>query len=131
MKSSSKAILWVLLVFVVGAGVGGTLTLLIVRARLISVGLIDPNQRRGQLREGVAFRQMLRQLDLDPQQEESVRAILQEARRGYQQAEKDKNQRLRQERRRTLAEIRKLLNPEQQRKLDSFLEGRRRKLNDN
>lgn len=124
MKSSSKALLWVLLVFVVGVGVGATATFLVVRARLINAGVIDPSQRRGQLREGSAFRQMLSQLDLDAEQETAVRAILQETRRGYVRIEKEKNQKLRLERRQAIQEIRRLLNPEQQAKLDEFLRGR-------
>ncbi len=122
MKGSSKALIWVLLVFLVGAAFGGVTTFLIVRARILAnLGANAGGEDRLPRREGLILRQMLRQLDLTPRQEVEVRRILEDTRLKYQEIQRGRAEQLRQERRRTLDEIRKLLDPAQEEKLDEFL----------
>lgn len=127
MKSSSKALIWVVLVFLVGAAFGGTLTFILIRSRLAAVTKISERTQQTR-REGI-LREMLRRLDLDPEQETQVRRILEDTHARYEDIEKSKIQQLRQERRQTLRQIRQLLRPEQKQKLDAFLKelARRRK----
>ncbi len=121
MKGSTKAILWVILVFATGAIFGSVVSFLAVKNRVVET----VNRSRGPgpdtTREQRFLQRMLRQLDLDSEQEKEMRVILERSRQRVKSLEGDQRQRLRQVRHETMREIRGVLRPEQQDKLEDFL----------
>lgn len=127
MKSVNKAALWVLLVFLVGAAFGGALSFfwLDQRTKLENQGRARfPRDRSG------ALNRMLRNLDLDPEQEKQVRKILESAGNQQREIHRQNNQRLRKNRRQTLTAVQDVLKPAQQRKLREFMQQLQRRRND-
>ena len=127
MKILNRAALWVLLVFLVGTAFGGALSFFWLHHRM-KVEDLDrahfPRVRRGVLNR------MLRNLDLDPEQEKQVRQILESAGSQQKEIRREHSRRLRRNRRQTLDAIREVLKPEQQRKLQEFMQQLRRWRND-
>ena len=64
---------------------------------------------------------MIRQLDLDQEQEKKLRKILEESRQQQKQVERRRFQNVRRIRRQTIREIRSILEPDQVDKLNGFL----------
>ncbi|MFQ5741167.1 MAG: hypothetical protein ACE5JX_19360 [Acidobacteriota bacterium] len=120
MKGSSKAVLWVLLVFVIGAAFGTTATFLLIRSRILAQGLGVGNPL---IRppDGRLFKRMLRRLDLDTEQERQIRQTLEQSRARYRVVGRETNGRLKEIRRETLSQIRSVLRPDQVLKLNNFL----------
>ncbi len=145
MRTSSRALIWVVLVFAAGILFGTALTLIIVRPnrslgadipatpppQIDSPAESQPLSPAGPRREQLT-RRLLRQLQLDATQEESVRKILEESRLRQQAVNRDRQQELVRIRRRTLREIHAVLQPEQQERLEQLLRrlNRRRQLRD-
>ncbi len=73
---------------------------------------------------------MLRNLDLDPEQEKQVRKILESAGNQQREIHRQNNQRLRKNRRQTLTAVQDVLKPAQQRKLREFMQQLQRRRND-
>jgi len=147
MQNSTRALLWVLLVFLIGTAFGAAVIKLSQRSRLVADDAPPPAQvrdeapfdpspegRRGNrsgalgLAQG-ALERMLNRLDMNPNQASEARAILEAARGGYVRADQRRNQQQRMLRQRALRELREILNPRQRRQLRLFLnqlqEGRR------
>lgn len=77
-------------------------------------------------RENVMLSRMIRQLDLDPDQQSRVREILQESRREQMQIMETHGRELRESRHKTLEAIRAVLRPEQEREMGRMLRRLRR-----
>ena len=147
MQNSTKALLWVLLVFLIGTAFGAAVIKLSQRSRLVADDAppaapvreqVPANPasggRRGN-RSGAlglasgALERMLNRLDMNPNQAAQAREILEAARGDYVRADQRRNQQQRMVRQRALRELREILNPRQRRQLRLFLnqlqEGRR------
>lgn len=141
MKTSSRALIWVIGVFAAGIVLGTALTLVIVRHDQGpradgQVGAQPPVETTGPTADSSSpptdrprpsdrrdrlVARVLRQLRLDAGQEAEVRAILEESRLRQQRLERRRRQELARIRRQTLREIRQVLNPEQQKQLEEIL----------
>lgn len=123
MKSRSKAILWVLLVFLVGVVFGGTLTFLGVQARL-SEASDSPGWRREAHRKQPPERgvnHLAELLDLDESQKSELRQILEQSRQHFVEANRQNKKRFRAIRLETRKQIRAILQPAQIAAFEEFL----------
>ncbi len=127
MKGSSKALLWVILVFATGAIFGSVTSFLVVKNRAAGIEERSRSSRPNSSREQRFLQRMMGQLDLDAEQEEEMRAILERNRERVKQIEGERHKSIRRLRRETMREIKAVLRPEQQEKLDDFLKRLRRR----
>ncbi len=139
MQNSSKALLWVLLVFLIGTAFGAAVVKLSQRSRLVADSespavrardAVPPRPNRDNLQgnragglglASGALERMLNRLDMNPNQASRAREILEVARADYVHADQRRNQQQRQVRQRALRELRAILNPGQRRRLRQFL----------
>ena len=140
MTNRTKAVFWIIFVFLSGSFVGGVLTHVLVRPAHFHAG-VGPDRRppareSGQARRnGSRFLQRLDQaLDLDPDQEAEVRRIVETTRERFRGAAEEASRMHREIRKQARNQIRALLRPEQVEKFDEmirrkdrrFREGKRR-----
>ncbi|MDA2923830.1 hypothetical protein MYX65_04085 [Acidobacteria bacterium AH-259-L09] len=123
MKSRSKAILWVLLVFLVGVVFGGTLTFLGVQARL-SEASDSPGWRhetRSKQPPERSVNHLAELLDLDASQKSELRRILEQSRQHFLEANREAKKQSRAIRLETRKQIRAILQPAQIAAFEEFL----------
>ncbi|MDE2928162.1 MAG: hypothetical protein OXT71_17360 [Acidobacteriota bacterium] len=142
MTNRTKAVFWIIFVFLSGSFVGGVLTHVLIRPAQYHAGggpdrrppAREPGQPR---RNGSRFFQHLdRVLDLDSEQEVQVRRILETTRKSFREAAEEAAKMHREIRSQAGNQIRVLLRPEQAEKFDEmtrrmerkFREGKRRRL---
>ena len=140
MTNRTKAVFWIIFVFLAGSFVGGALSYVLIRPAHFHAGggpdrrpsAREPGQPR---RNGSRFFQRLDQaLDLDPDQETQVRRIVEKTRKTFREAAEEAARMHREIRKQARNQIRALLRPEQVEKYDEmtrrkdrkFREGRRR-----
>ena len=140
MTNRTKAVFWIIFVFLSGSFVGGVLTHVLIRPAHFHAGggpdrrppAREPGQAR---RNGSRFLQRLDQaLDLDPDQETEVRRIVETTRKKFRGAAEEASRMHRAIRKQARNQIRALLRPEQVEKYDEmtrrkdrrFREGKRR-----
>lgn len=141
MRSSTKALLWVLLVFLIGAVFGAAVVRLSQRARLGADGRSargvemrspevpssprpsgqNPGQGRPWQVSQNVLQRMLSGLEMDEAQTAEARLILERARSDYHRIEQRRMQQQRMIRQRALRELREILTPRQRRQLRQFL----------
>lgn len=124
MKPRAKALAWLIAVFLIGAGLGSIATVSVARSGILP-GLIGQTQQEGSSRkssrEGFAER-LIHELNLDSTQEARVRAILEDSREKLKELYQSRRQRHNEIRKQAIDEIRAILNPPQQERLDAFLQ---------
>ena len=140
MTNRTKAVFWIIFVFLAGSFVGGALSYALIRpAHFHAGGDTDrrpPARGPGQpRRNGSRFLQRLdRALDLDPDQEVQARRIVEATRKSFREAADEASRMHRKIRKQARNQIRDLLKPEQVEKYDEmirlkdrrFREGKRR-----
>ncbi len=141
MTNRTKAVFWIIFVFLAGSFVGGALSFVLIRPAYFHAGggpdrrppAREPGQPR---RNGSRFLQRLDQaLDLDPDQEIQVRQIVETTRKTFREAAEEAARMHREIRKQARNQIRALLRPEQVEKYDEmtrrkdrrFREGKRRR----
>ena len=141
MTNRTKAVFWIIFVFLAGSFVGGALSYALIRPAHFHAGG-DTDRRPAGTRAGTAlaatgsrFLQRLdRALDLDPEQEVQVRRIVEATRKSFREAADEASRMHRKIRKQARNQIRDLLKPEQVEKYDEmirlkdrrFREGKRR-----
>lgn len=141
MTNRTKAVFWIIFVFLSGSFVGGVLTHVLIRPAHFHAGG-GPDRRHsarepGQPRRNGSrfFKHLDRTLDLDSDQEVQVRRILEATRKSFREAAEEAGKMHREIRSRAGNQIRALLRPEQAEKFDEmtrrmekrFREGKRRR----
>lgn len=141
MTNRTRAVCWIIFVFLAGSFVGGVLTHVLIRPAHFHAGggpdrrhsVREPGRPR---RNGSRFLRHLDQaLDLDPDQEVQVRRILETTRKSFREAAEEAGKMHREIRNHAGNQIRALLRPEQVEKFDEmtrrmdrrFREGKRRR----
>jgi hypothetical protein len=128
MKTTSKAVIWILVVFLTGILFGGVLTLLVLRTGPLPpvFGFMGKEGFRPPRPPEEVLRSMAERFDLDEQQQKELLVILEESRdqlRLHSEKTRKEFTRIRESARN---QIRSVLQPHQLEKFDEFLEKRRR-----
>ena len=140
MTNRTRAVFWIIFVFLAGSFVGGVLTHVLIRPAHFHAGggpdqrpsVREPGKPR---RNGSRFVQRLdRALDLDPDQETRILQIVETTRNRFREAADEASRMHREIRKQARNQIRALLRPEQAAKYDEmtrrkdrrFREGKRR-----
>lgn len=141
MTNRTKAVFWIIFVFLSGSFVGGVLTHVLIRPAHFHAGG-GPDRRHSAREPGRSRRngsRFLRHLDqalaLDPDQEAQVRRVLEATREKFRGAAEEASRMHREIRKQAGDQIRALLRPEQAEKFDEmtrrmdrrFREGKRRR----
>ena len=116
MKKQIKIILGILIVFILGAVVGGLATRMVYEANIESIVSGD-----WKAREDARVNRFSKHLDLDAQQRTQVRTIIQEARKELLDIDKLVGPQKADSRAKTSARIRSILNPQQAAKYDRLI----------
>ena len=141
MTNRTRAVFWIIFVFLAGSFVGGALSYVLIRPGHFHAGggpdrrppAREPGQPR---RNGSRFLQRLdRALDLDPDQETRIRQIVEATRKSFREAADEASRKHKEIRTQARSRIRALLRPEQVEKYDEmtrrkdrrFREGKRRR----
>ncbi len=129
MTSRSKAVLWILFVFMVGGVFGGTLTYLLIHpAPFHSSDRAHPRQRRRNGDPEQRFERMLKRMSdavgLDDEQRAQLRQILEESRALYRTAADEAGSRHREIRLATREKIRSILRPQQLENFEDYVRRR-------
>ncbi len=129
MTSRSKAVLWILFVFMVGGVFGGTLTYLLIHpAPFFSGDRSHPRQRRRNGDPERRFERMLKRIsdavELDDEQRPQLRQILEQSRVLYRTAADEADSRHRELRLATRQKIRSILRPNQLENFEDFVRQR-------
>jgi hypothetical protein len=114
MKTTSKAIVWVILVFLMGVLFGGALTLAIYQPSPLPWA--DRKSREDRLNEFVG--RMSTELELDQEQREQFHAALIESKKVFREAHRAANRRARQE---TREKLRSILRSDQLERFDELM----------
>lgn len=128
MKNRTKAVLWVILIFTLGVVCGGTLTYLLVRPSLSSVGDGRRGPPRARFRPPAeqVVKRFSKKLNLDARQEAQLRQILEKSHQRYRSMEEENRKQHRAIREAGMQEIRAILRPDQLQKFDEYTKRRDR-----
>lgn len=129
MKNRTKAVLWVILIFTLGVVCGGTLTYLLVRPSLSSVGDGRRGPPRARFRPPPAeqvVKRFSKKLNLDARQQTQLRQILEKSRQRYRSMEEENQKQHRAIREAGIQEIRAILRPDQLQKFEEYIKRRDR-----
>ena len=129
MTSRTKAVLWILFVFMVGGVFGGTLTYLLIHpAPFHRSDQAHPRQGRRKVDPERRFERMLKRIsdavELDDEQRPKLRQILEESRVLYRTAADEAGSRHREIRLATRQKIRSILRPDQIEPFEDFVRRR-------
>ncbi len=115
MKTTSKAIFWIIVVFATGVLCGGALTFLAFHPE-------RPSWTEGRSREKRSPDRLLKsfteKLELDAQQQEQFRTLLIESRDQFRAAHREASQKIRQA---TREKLRQILRPDQLQRFDELM----------
>jgi hypothetical protein len=127
MKTSSKAVIWILIVFLTGILFGGTVTFLILWTgpHPLAFGFMGKPGFRPPRPPEEVLRSMADRFDLDEEQQKKLLVILEESRDQFRLHSETTRQEFIRIRESARSRIRAILEPHQVEKLDEFLEKRR------
>lgn len=129
MRNRTKAIFWILVVFLAGSVFGGTLTYFWAPTLADSQDSQEESDRRESREERDAriVAHLSDVLELDGAQAQQLRAILEKSRQSHREAHEAKEARFRTIRAETREEIRSILRPDQKEKFENWRQEHDRK----